>query len=107
MGWPFALVTDDRSRPDQAVGLTSGGIVYTQSRAVVPVTADTRPLKAEVGGLHPVDAAQVVQIFRARALVAALICGEQRLTELGEGLSFQLVKRPDLSDDIGERDAVR
>ncbi|MCO5991082.1 hypothetical protein NE235_33730 [Actinoallomurus spadix] len=104
---PVAAAGDDASWPDHAVGLASAGLLGAGTWAVVPVAADARPLEAEVRGLYAVDAAEIVQIFGTRALVAALVRRQQRLTELGKGFAFQFVQRPDLGDDIGQCDAVR
>src|SRR4051812_48342636 len=85
IGRPLTAIRDDGPRPDHTVGLAGRRALITGPWAFVPVTADARPLKAEVRGFDAVDAAQVVQIFGTRALIAALVRRQQRLTELGTG----------------------
>ena len=54
-----------------------------------------------------VDPAEVMEIGRARTFVTTLVRGKERLAELGPWPSVQLVQRPDLGHDVGQRDAVR
>jgi hypothetical protein len=105
----FGRRDDDRS--GQGLAATGiGGRVGRAFRAhsyVVAAATDAGTLKAEIFRLDPVHAAQIVQIFRTRSLMAAFIGREQRLSQFGQRLPFHLVERLDLGDHIGQRDTQR
>src|SRR5512139_164957 len=85
-------------------GSKVGRVGHRACRDAMPLAADAGALKTEALGLGPVDAAEVVEVFGTRALVAALVRRQQGLAQLGGRLAFDLVESPDLSDHIGQRD---
>src|SRR5918992_3619708 len=99
-------------RPDQGLGVVAadpprGPSTSPRHAHRVPPATDARAVIAELLRLDSVHTAQVVQILRPRLLVAALVGGQQRLTELGLWLAIDFVQRSDLGHHVRQRDAER
>nr|BFE82254.1 hypothetical protein GCM10020093_048550 [Planobispora longispora] len=71
------------------------------------VAADARALVSKGDRFHPVDGAQVMQVFGAGSLQPALVSGQERLPDARRRFRVALEQCPDLFDHVGESDAVR
>ncbi len=115
---PFLGPAADRTR--QAPGIGRARVVPVSGRqrrnlggGPGPRSGPVRPpaealaVVPQVRRLEPVHRAQVVQVLRTRALLPALVGGQQRLAEPWGRPALAGVPGADLGDDVGERDPER